>query len=774
MPNYERARGEDDANNPWGTLRDLDLGQESISEQEQKSVLEKQAHMRGKHIMAAARLLSGSGYEKRHQKTVDNSFDIMRQRGEKLHGSNADRRNEAYLMRLYDRVDERGTQAERALLRVSSGKLIVRPENIPASYWATQEQIRRDNGQAGELSDHDKETLVADIQRKQHESLQAWTSYLGHEDCPYPTWFKVYAFDGMSKMATFDSDKKQFRKRDKGTVAPFPHLDAAVLGKTYDAIADFYDLKQEDFTDQEEGSEASETRDLQLEALVKSGNFNKLYSKFLLEKRVILKTPERSEDIHGAWKEYLPGDEEALANAADGTPWCIASPTVGKNYLETGGYGNSDIAHNEDSKAKFILFHLQDPETGRLAENACASIRLGTDGQVAEISGLNEGQALEDALVPEVEAKVKTLPGGEKYLRAFADKQHLIAMDRKMQAGEYDFAQEDLDFIFEQGRKIETLDTYNASDPRIKELRTYILQSEGLKEYYPDGLHLRGNLDLAYSEIAELPENFSVNGDLNLVGADIAKLPAGLSVGGGLYLGGTHISELPEGLNVRGYLDLSGTNITELPKDLSVGGGLILSYTKIAELPENFSVNGDLNLVGADIAKLPAGLSVGGGLNLSRTKITELPEGLSVGGELDLSGTNIATLPAGLNVGGSLLLGTNITELPAELSVGGDLNLTRTNITELSAGLSVGGNLNLMGTNITALPAGLSVGGNLILTETNIAALPAGLSVGDSIYMVGTDITVLPEDLNVGGQISISSEKNLEVPLNLRSKILLL
>ena len=112
MPNYERARGEDDTNNPWDTLRDLDLSQESISEQEQESVLENQARIRGKHIMAAAKLLSGSGYEKRHQRTVDNSFDIMRQRGEKLHGSNADRRNEAYLMRLYDRIEERGTQAE--------------------------------------------------------------------------------------------------------------------------------------------------------------------------------------------------------------------------------------------------------------------------------------------------------------------------------------------------------------------------------------------------------------------------------------------------------------------------------------------------------------------------------------------------------------------------------------------------------------------------------------------------------------------------------------
>lgn len=625
MPDYERARGENGANDQWDALQGPESNYDLVNEQEQADILAEQAHIRGKHIMAAAKLLSESGFEKRHQKTVGNSFDIMRRRGEKLHGSNADRRNEAYLMRLYDRVDERGTQAERALLRVSSGKLVVRSEDIPASYWATQEQIRRDNGQAGELSDRDKEILTADIQRQQRESLQAWTSYLGHEDCPYPTWFKVYAFDGMSRMATFDSDKKQFRKRDKGTVAPFPHLDAAVLGKIYDAIADFYDLKQEDFTDQEEGSEASETRDLQLEALVKSGNFNKLYSKFLLEKRVILKTPERSEDIHGVWKEYLPGDEEALANAADGTPWCIASPTVGKNYLEIGGDENSRIQHNEDSKAKFILFHLQDPETGRLAENACASIRLSIDGQVAEISGLNEGQALEDALVPEVEAKVKTLPGGKKYLRAFADKQRLIALDRKMQAGEHDFTQEDLDFIFEQEQKIETLDTYNASDPRVRELRIYILQSENLKEYYPDGLHLHDDLYLWRANITELPEGLNVDGSLDLRETKVTNLPEGLSVGGILYLQGIEITELPKGLSVGDDFDLYGTNITELPEGLSVGGSLNLSGTKITELPKGLSVGKVLDIIDTGITKLPKDLSIGERILISSGMNVEVP-----------------------------------------------------------------------------------------------------------------------------------------------------
>ena len=454
-----------------------------------------------------------------------------------------------------------------------------------------------------------------------------------------------------------------------------------MLGKTYDAIADFYSLNQADFADQPVDSEASKDRDAELEALVRSGNFNKLYSKFLLEKRVILKTPERAEDVHGAWREYFPGDEEALAKAADGTPWCVASPAVGKNYLETGRYGEGGY-HNgyntaeAKNKAKFILFHLQDPETGMLAENACASIRLDTDGRVAEISGLDDGQALEDALVPEVEAKVRTLPGGEKFLEAFADKQHLIAMDRKMQAGEYDFSQEDLEFIFEQKRKIANLDTYSFKDPRINELRVYILQDTHFAEHYPEGLSIGGDLNLSNTHITELPEGLSVSGDLDLYETKITELPENLSVGGYLDLQSTNITKLPEGLRVGGDLNLRDTKITELPEELSVGGRFVALWdTDITKLPKRLSVGGDLDLRETQITELPEELHVGGNLDLRGTEITELPEDLSVGGGLNLRFTDIAELPDGLTA--------------ALTTVCGDLDLVLSKVTDFPEGLSV-------------------------------------------------------------------------------------
>lgn len=433
---------------------------EDFEREHQKSV---QEYVERKKRLGAT-ILSSVGFERRHD-IVESSFNRARQRGEKLSGKNNERRNYAYIERLESLVGEHGNNLEKRLWRASVSKLIIKPEDIQDSYWKMQEQILRDNGQGRELSDYEKEVLTEDIQKQQRESAQAWSDYLGDANSPYPMWFKLYAWDGMSKMGVFDTDKKQFTKRNPSTVAPYPKLNPAALAKVHGAIADFYGIADSDrYTEGEE-------QDMQLASLIKAGNFNRLYSKMLLETKTIVKTPERTEDIDGEWVEYLPGNEESLAEAAEGTPWCIADPGTGRNYLEYGDYaGGYDNERVEDSRAKFILFRLHDPTTKQLATNACASIRLGTDGNVAEVSGLNDGQALEDPLIPIVEEKVKSLPGGEKFLAAFADKKQLITLDRKFQNGE-PFTDDDLNFIFETNRKIISLDTYRSRDPRIKELR---------------------------------------------------------------------------------------------------------------------------------------------------------------------------------------------------------------------------------------------------------------------------------------------------------------
>lgn len=118
-----------------------------------------------------------------------------------------------------------------------------------------------------------------------------------------------------------------------------------------------------------------------------------------------------------------------------------------------------------------MLFHLHDSETGRVSPTAAASIRLNTDGRVVEISGLEGGSAqrVEDALIPTVEAKATALPGGNHYLEAFADKDRLIAMDKKFQAGE-PFTTEELEFLYEFHRPIKYVETHG-HDTRPKQFK---------------------------------------------------------------------------------------------------------------------------------------------------------------------------------------------------------------------------------------------------------------------------------------------------------------
>ena len=424
-----------------------------------------------------SKVLSLVNFESKHKDIVESSFNKARNKKEKLPGKNNERRNFAYLSRLDRIIEKHGDKVERKLWEASAENLVMDYEDIPDAYWKQQEQILRDNGQGRELSRREKEILAEDLIEKQRESINTWSNYLGDKDCPYPTWFKVYAFDGISKMSNaLNLDDADYNRRDNTTALSFPKLNAEILAKVYRQINNFYGVDKEDWLKKNSDDE-------KLVSLVKSANFPKLYAKELLDTKVILKTPERAEDVHGDWFEYKLGDEEEIADLAEGTRWCVVDPNVAHNYLTYGQFINPGEDNNYDDddwedddqteypEAKFIIFRLEDPNSpGVYASNGSASIRLDPDGMVAEVSGLGEGQAIEDALVPTVKKKTLSLPGGEKYLQKFDDKQTLIRLDKKMKKGQ-DLTKEELSFLYELDRPIATLDTYNRRDPRIPELK---------------------------------------------------------------------------------------------------------------------------------------------------------------------------------------------------------------------------------------------------------------------------------------------------------------
>ena len=415
-----------------------------------------------------SKVLSLVNFESKHKDIVESSFNKARQNKEKLPGKNNERRNFAYLSRLDRIIEKHGDKAEQKIWEASAENVVMDYEDIPDSYWKQQEQILRDNGQGRELSRYEKEILAEDLIDKQRQSITSWANYLGDKNCPYPLWFKVYAFDGISKMSNaLNLDEADYNRRDNTTASSFPKLNAEILAKVYRQINDFYGVDKENWL-------SKHSDDEKLVSLVKSANFPKLYAKELVDTKVIIKTPERTEDVHGDWFEYKLGDEEEIASLAEGTRWCVVDPNVAHNYLVYGEYGhsrNTEADEESNSKAKFIIFRLKDPNSpGVYASNGSASIRLDPNGIVDEVSGLNEGQAVEDALIPIVKEKALSLPGGEKYLQKFDDKQALIKLDNKMKEGE-DLTKEELSFLYELDRPIATLDTYNEEDPRIPELK---------------------------------------------------------------------------------------------------------------------------------------------------------------------------------------------------------------------------------------------------------------------------------------------------------------
>ena len=418
-----------------------------------------------------AKVLSQIHFESSHQPIVESSFNKANKKGEKLPGKNAERRNLSYIKRLSGLIEKYGNKAEQKLWQASiKDDLLIEYNNIPESYWNAKKQELRDNGYGNfELTEEYKREIYDKERELQKESLEKWVNYLGDEHSPYPLWFKVYAWDGMTKMGRYNKGKGKYETRNETTVAPYPNPDAEVLANVFDVVNRYYGNSEKEFYT-EEGE-----RNVKLEQIVQSGSFPKIFNAIQQDVAPIVEPPEKPEDVHGEWVEYELGDEDDIARAARGTGWCVASPSVGRHYLEYGTYGQDDDYDEEGSDSqqnhsKFILFHLIDEKTGKLSKNACASVRLDPDGDVAEISGLKNGQALDDSLVPVVEKKVKSLPGGEKFLKAFADKNMLINLDHKMQKGE-DLTKEELEYIYEINCPIQTLDTYNDCDPRIDELK---------------------------------------------------------------------------------------------------------------------------------------------------------------------------------------------------------------------------------------------------------------------------------------------------------------
>lgn len=419
---------------------------------------------------------------------------------EKIPGENPkDRKNYAYLERLDLAIERGGNKLEKRIWQESIKNFapIIEKENINNKSWTQLKKAFDDdrNGQGLPSVEYTESDMNKDYERlrqNQIDSINSWTEYFSNKETPFPTWFKIYAFDSVIKMGTYNHKYGKYENRDKSTIAPYPKVNPAALALTLDAVNDFFGQDKEKwFTEH--------TDDDQLNAIVKSGNFGKIYTHFFKEIYKPIPTPERTEDIEGEWFDFYPGQEDELAEASQGTPWCIASKQAGENYLKTNDHTI------KDNRARFKLFKLKNENSiDGMSKTACASIRFDTQGRVAEVSGLanNSNQTVEDSLIPIVEQEVLKYPLNPKkdFKEKFRDKKELIRLQDKAKKGE-DLTLDEYAFLYEKNREILTLDTYGGPDLKITELRnTYnlsrLFQNEDVDIVDKDLLKKKSNVFL--------------------------------------------------------------------------------------------------------------------------------------------------------------------------------------------------------------------------------------------------------------------------------------
>ena len=389
---------------------------------------------------------------------------------EKIPGENPkDRKNYAYLERLDLAIERGGNRLEKKIWQESIKNFapIIEKENIKNNTWVilkeTFDKNRKEQGlPPAEYTESEINKDYERLRQNQIDSINSWTEYLSNKETPFPTWFKIYAFDSVIKMGTYNHKYGKYENRDKSTIAPYPKVNPAALALTLDAVNDFFGQDKEKwFTEH--------TDDDQLNAIVKSGNFGKIYTHFFKEIYKPIPTPERTEDIEGEWFDFYPGQEDELAEASQGTPWCIASKQAGENYLKTNDHTI------KDNRARFKLFKLKNENSiDGMSKTACASIRFDTQGRVAEVSGLanNSNQTIQDSLVPVVEQEVfkHPLDPDQHFKEKFRDKKELIRLQDKAKKGE-ELTLDEYTFLYEKNHGIFTLDTYGGPDPKIAELR---------------------------------------------------------------------------------------------------------------------------------------------------------------------------------------------------------------------------------------------------------------------------------------------------------------
>ena len=605
------------------------------------------------------------------------------------------------LEEIHKKVAESKNKSDEKLLKSFYYDLyLIKPEDIPESYFQNQIELARERGYGNiKLTIEDRKRMIDQTIEDQKRSLDKWIEYFLYDEESkfYEMWEKYWVFQGLQSLGKYDKETHKFSKRDKTTVYPFPPVEREFIFTTLHLMENYIKDK---------------TGDEEIKSALGSGNFKILYEYVI--RQSMLKGEIQSNTTSGKWVKYEQGsDYNILRNSLQGyyTGWCTAA---GESFAKE-QLANGDM---------YIYYSLDNNGEAKVPRIA---IRMNGKNKIGEIRGIADKQNIEPDIMPILEEKLKEFPDRNKYFKKEHDMKLLTLIDKKVDSN-IELTLDELRFLYEIGSKIEGFGY--SKDPRVEEIKAKRNNKKdcalifNLKEE---------KIALSPDEWKQEPSKFKILiSDLNLTDLINAKdlvLPQYIS--GDLYLNKLTSAEdliLPQ--NIGGNLYLGNlTSAEDLVLPQNVGGSLWLDSLTSAEdlvLPQN--VGGSLwldNLTNAEGLVLPQ--SIGGSLYLrSLTSAEDLILPQNVSGSLWLDSlTSAEGLVLPQNVGGSLWLDnlTNVEGLALPQSVGDDLYLdSLTSAEGLVLPQNIDGDLYLIClTSAEGLVLPQSVGGDLYLDSLTSA-----------------------------------------------------
>ncbi len=356
-----------------------------------------------------------------------------------------------YLDRFKEIVDrknpeerERGIEAIKRLLYRSA---IIKPENIPESYWEGQRRMAREQGHGDiDVTEDVKKQQAEIVITDQKSTFDNWIDYLASEDAPYPDWLKYWTVRSVIGMGEFDKEKKAFTRRSKGTVKPFPDINREALAYVLDAVEKKYAKQHINLAILEEDDRKK------FDQLLKEESFPKLYA-WAIEK-ITPASVELLTVTEGKWIKYLKGtDHMPLVESLQGhgTGWCTAGESTAASQL---GGGDFYVYYSHDEKGN--------------ARIPRAAIRMYGDG-IAEVRGIAPDQNLDPYIGDVVQKKMAEFSDGKAYEKKAGDMKYLTAIEKKVKVGTA-LNKDELVFLYEIHHEIEGFGYQR--DPRVNELRS--------------------------------------------------------------------------------------------------------------------------------------------------------------------------------------------------------------------------------------------------------------------------------------------------------------